>query len=112
MFQRYTETARRVIFFARFEAGQFGIPSVETEHLLLGFLRENMALTNRLLPTIGSIESIRKQIEGRGLAQSRVSSSATFGSVTPECRGPTKQVRATFAISGSEPWQNNVRAAN
>src|ERR1019366_7872912 len=37
------------------------------------------------------------------LAQSRVSSSATFGSVTPEGRGPTKQVRARFAISGSEP---------
>src|ERR1019366_6558166 len=30
------------------------------------------------------------------LAQSRGSSSATFGSVTPEGRGPTKQVRARF----------------
>jgi len=37
MFERYTEKARRVIFFARYEASQFGSPCIETEHLLLGF---------------------------------------------------------------------------
>ncbi len=37
MFERYTEKARRVIFFARYEASQFGSPYIETEHLLLGF---------------------------------------------------------------------------
>ncbi len=36
MFERYTEKARRVIFFARYEAAQYGTPSIETEHLLLG----------------------------------------------------------------------------
>ena len=46
MFERYTEKARRVIFFARYEATQFGLPYVETEHLLLGLLRENPALTS------------------------------------------------------------------
>jgi ATP-dependent Clp protease ATP-binding subunit ClpC len=40
MFERYTEKARRVIFFARYEASQFGSPCIETEHLLLGLLRE------------------------------------------------------------------------
>ena len=49
MFERYTEKARRVIFFARYEASQFGSPYIETEHLLLGLLREDKALTNRLL---------------------------------------------------------------
>ena len=34
MFERYTEKARRVIFFARYEASQFGSPYIETEHLL------------------------------------------------------------------------------
>src|SRR5260370_1026225 len=43
MFERYTEKARRVIFFARYEASQFGSPYIETEHLLLGLLREDMA---------------------------------------------------------------------
>ncbi|MFZ0862910.1 MAG: Clp protease N-terminal domain-containing protein [Candidatus Sulfotelmatobacter sp.] len=41
MFERYTEIARRVIFFARYEASQFGSPYIETEHLLLGLLRED-----------------------------------------------------------------------
>ena len=49
MFEKYTEKARRVIFFARYEASQFGSPYIETEHLLLGLLREDKALTNRFL---------------------------------------------------------------
>ena len=49
MFERYTEKARRVIFFARYEASQFGSPYIETEHLLLGLLRDDKALTNRFL---------------------------------------------------------------
>jgi len=55
MFERYTEKARRVIFFARDEASNFGTPCIETEHLLLGLLREDRALTHRFLPSIDSI---------------------------------------------------------
>ncbi len=44
MFERYTEKARRVISFARYEASQSGSPYIETEHLLLGLLREDKAL--------------------------------------------------------------------
>jgi ATP-dependent Clp protease ATP-binding subunit ClpC len=40
MFERYTESARRVLFFARYEAGQRGSVSVAPEHLLLGLIRE------------------------------------------------------------------------
>lgn len=32
MFERYTEKARRGIFFARHEASQLGSPCIETEH--------------------------------------------------------------------------------
>ena len=32
MFERYTEKARRVIFFARYEASQFGAQAIEAEH--------------------------------------------------------------------------------
>jgi ATP-dependent Clp protease ATP-binding subunit ClpC len=39
MFERYTERARRVVFFARYEASQYGSPSIDTEHLLLGLIR-------------------------------------------------------------------------
>ena len=75
MFERYTEKARRVIFFARYEASQCGSPNIETEHLLLGLLREDKALTNRFLRSHGSIESIRKQIEGRTAIREKVSTS-------------------------------------
>jgi ATP-dependent Clp protease ATP-binding subunit ClpC len=40
MFERYTERARRVLFFGRYEASQLGSVSIETEHLLLGLIRE------------------------------------------------------------------------
>ena len=61
MFERYTEKARRVIFFARYEASQFGSPYIESEHLLLGIVREDKALTNRFLRS--EVASIRKQVE-------------------------------------------------
>ncbi len=75
MFEKYTEKARRVIFFARYEASQFGSPYIETEHLLLGILREDKALTNRFLRSHGSVESIRKQIEGHTTIREPVSTS-------------------------------------
>lgn len=49
MFQRYTEPAGRVIFYARYEASQFGSPEIETEHLLLGLLRESAAILTKYL---------------------------------------------------------------
>jgi len=61
MFERYTEKARRVIFFARYEASQFGSPYIETEHILLGLLRENRALVARVLRSI-NYNSAREQI--------------------------------------------------
>ncbi len=48
MFERYTETARRVIFHARYEASKFGCEHIETEHLLLGILRADGFLAVRL----------------------------------------------------------------
>jgi ATP-dependent Clp protease ATP-binding subunit ClpC len=57
MFERYTEKARRVIFFARYEASQFGSPYIETEHLLLGLLREDKALANRFLRSHAAVDS-------------------------------------------------------
>ena len=71
MFERYTEKARRVIFFARYEASQYGSPYIETEHLLLGLLREDHALTRRMLDKGDSPESsidlIRRKISDRGM---------------------------------------------
>jgi hypothetical protein len=76
MFERYTEKARRTIFFARYEASQFGSSSIETEYLLLGLLREDKGLANRFLRSHASVESIRKQIEGYAAPRDKVSTSA------------------------------------
>jgi ClpA/ClpB-like protein len=73
MFERYTEKARRTIFFARYEASHCGSPYIETEHILLGLLRENREL-GRLLPT-GSGESIRNQIDAHTIVREKVSTS-------------------------------------
>ena len=75
MFEKYTEKARRVIFFARYEASQFGSPYIETEHLLLGLLREDKALTNRFLRGHAQVEAIRKQIEDHTVMGEKVSTS-------------------------------------
>jgi len=76
MFERYTERARRVLFFARYEASQLGSISIETEHLLLGLIREGKGLTSRLFSRSHiSLESIRKEIEGRTIFREKVSTS-------------------------------------
>jgi ATP-dependent Clp protease ATP-binding subunit ClpC len=85
MFERYTEKARRVIFFARYEASQFGSPYIETEHLLLGLLREDKALTNRFLRQHSSVDSIRKQIEGHTTMREKVSTSVDLP-LSNECK--------------------------
>ncbi len=59
MFERYTETARKVVFAARYEASMFGSQYIETEHLLLGILRMDGLLALKLLKTPEKIESIR-----------------------------------------------------
>jgi ATP-dependent Clp protease ATP-binding subunit ClpC len=75
MFERYTEKARRVIFFARYEASQFGSPYIETEHLLLGILREDKALTSRYFRSHARVEETRKEIEKHTVVREKVSTS-------------------------------------
>ena len=85
MFERYTEKARRVIFFARYEASQFGSPYIESEHLLLGLIREDKALANRFLRSHAAIESIRKQIEAHTQVREKVSTSVDLP-LSHECK--------------------------
>jgi ATP-dependent Clp protease ATP-binding subunit ClpA len=66
MFERYTEKARRVIFFARYEASLSGSTAIEPEHVLLGLLREDPALFQELRPdSPGEVAEIRKSVESR-----------------------------------------------
>src|SRR5712671_8170727 len=73
MFEKYTEKARRVIFFARYESSQFGSSCIETEHLLLGLLREDRSLATRFRPA--TPEDIRKRIEADTVVRKKFSTS-------------------------------------
>jgi ATP-dependent Clp protease ATP-binding subunit ClpA len=75
VFERYTERARRIIFFARYEAAQLGSPSIETEHLLLGLLREGAGLVRQILDRHG-VEpvALRRGIEA-GASRERTTTS-------------------------------------
>ena len=85
MFERYTERARRVIFFACKEAVQFGSPTIESEHLLLGLFREDKDLTLRFLPNHASIEIIRRDIEARTTIREKISPSTDLP-LSNECK--------------------------
>ena len=74
MFEHYTEQARRVIFFARYEASQFGSELIEPEHFLLGLFRGDPGLMDRFLPGITG-ETVREQIQREAPPRERVSTS-------------------------------------
>ena len=85
MFERYTEKARRVIFFARYEASQYGGPYIETEYLLLGLLREDPALVKRFLGPTNVAADIRTEIERQMTRRERISTSVEMP-LTEECK--------------------------
>jgi ATP-dependent Clp protease ATP-binding subunit ClpA len=85
MFERYTEKARRVVFFARYEASQFGSPYIESEHLLLGLLREDKGLTHRFFQSVESVDEIRRQIENHTTVREKTSTSVDLP-LSNECK--------------------------
>jgi hypothetical protein len=101
MFERYTERARRVIFFARYEASQFGSLSIETEHLLLGLLREDSNLEKRFFPDLSPANSIRTDIEGRLPVREKVATSIDLP-LSNECK-------RILAYAGEEADRLNYR---
>ena len=76
MFERYTESARRALFFARFEASELGGIAIQTEHLLLGLIHESQGLVPRILAQSQvSMESLRQDIEGRSVFREKIATS-------------------------------------
>jgi ATPases with chaperone activity, ATP-binding subunit len=85
MFERYTESARRVIFFARYEASNYGSHSIETEHLLLGLLREDYGLKKWFPDSAHLEEGMRADIEKRITRGERISTSVEIP-ISAECK--------------------------
>jgi hypothetical protein len=75
VFDRFTEKARRVIFFARYEASRLGGEYVETEHILLALLREDTQLGAVLRSSGTTGEQIRGQVEVQATREPKASTS-------------------------------------
>lgn len=78
MFERYTEKARRVVFFARYEALQYGSQVISPEHILLGLMREDKSLSAKFFPFRHNltVDTIRREIEERIVLRERIPQSA------------------------------------
>jgi len=83
--ENYSEKVRRTLFFARYEASQFGSMSIESEHLLLGMVREDRSLALRVLNDYAAIEALRREIEQRRPAGKTVSTSIDLP-LSEECK--------------------------
>ena len=76
MFERYTEGARRALFFARYEASALGSIAIETEHLLLGLIREPTEVTGPVFAHANlTLEVLRQEIESRRVFREKVATS-------------------------------------
>lgn len=68
MFEKYTEKARKVIFFARYEAGQFGASEIKSEHVLMALIREDKDLINKFFngsKNLLDLDFVYKEVEIR-----------------------------------------------
>lgn len=75
MLERYSEKARRVIFFARYFAARSGSPEIESELLLMGLLREDKDIGNRFLGSPWVAEEVWRKIQQRRPAREKLSAS-------------------------------------
>jgi ATP-dependent Clp protease ATP-binding subunit ClpC len=77
VFEKFNEKARRALFFARYEASKLGSRVIESEHVLLGILREGEETVTELLRRFHvKPEEIRREIEGERVFVERISSTA------------------------------------
>src|SRR4051812_22845082 len=66
MWQRFTERARKVVFYAQEEAQKHSHGFVQAEHLLLGCLRDEDAASVKVLNILGvSVQELRREVESR-----------------------------------------------
>jgi len=85
MFEEYTVNARRVIFYARYEAGESGCCSIDTDHLLLGVLREANKIIAKYLGSIADYESIREDITRQTPKREKIPKSIDM-QLTEDCK--------------------------
>ena len=105
MFERYTEKARRVIFFARYEALQYGSQVISPEHILLGLMREDKTISPRFFPFRNNlpVEAVRREVEERIVLRERIPQSAELH-LSPE----TKKILVFASEEGKQMKSRHV----
>jgi len=95
MFERYTEKARRAIFFARYEASRYGSPFITNEHILLGLLREEKKIFETLFSDWEKSARLEEQV--RAQQEKNASKEQIPASVDLPLDNPAKRVLAYAA---------------
>ena len=76
MFEKFTEKAKRILFLARYEASQHGGAAIETEHILLGLLKEGEETIRELFTRANvSMDLLQAELERRGPVREKLSTS-------------------------------------
>jgi ATP-dependent Clp protease ATP-binding subunit ClpC len=76
MFERFTDSARRALFFARYECSQLGSVDMGSEHLLLGLIREPVGIIRKVLSTAGiASDDLRGDVEHCTAPREKISTS-------------------------------------
>jgi methylmalonyl-CoA/ethylmalonyl-CoA epimerase len=85
MFERYTEGARRTVFFARYEASMDGSKSIEPEHILIGMLHDRGEPLPRLLPAEMTLDNLRKRVRAGADEREKIATSVELP-LAPEAK--------------------------
>jgi ATP-dependent Clp protease ATP-binding subunit ClpC len=92
MFERFTERAKRVLFFARYESSTLGDRVIDTEHILLGLLREGKGLLSPVFARANiSLPNVRARLEA--------------------ARGQRPQIPTSVEIPFTEPARHAIEYA-
>lgn len=107
MFERYTETARRVIFSARFFASEFGSTLIEPEHILLAILREEPDVLRPWLKSPHDYDALRVEIEDGQHGQERIPDSVDI-----PLSAASKRVLAYASEEAERQRHVNIRSSH
>ena len=76
MFERYTDSAKRALFFARYECSQLGSVELGSDHLLLGLIQDAGGIVQKVLSTAGvASDDLRRDVERRTTVREKISTS-------------------------------------
>ena len=76
MFERFNESARRALFFARYEASELGSVSIGAGHILLGLTREPKGIVASLFALSGkTLNTLRDEVKAECKFREKVSTS-------------------------------------